>query len=330
MIVTPSRIRFTAAAAPQLRVRTLVTFPSYEDRFLASLERAADALNLAEIILIVFCDYVEEAACGSEVDPEAVKAYRRNYAEAQRRLADRGIACQERPIALDDLPAFISVVKGISWGATALDITTMPRSYILTALRFAVPAIDSIVYTQGRNRREGEDAFTIGVRDIVTLPGFEGRVGHRPTLLVMSVGYEGARAYSLFRRFEPTLTIATLGDPGPVDDEQEQLLRTVKRNNGPLFDTDGVWACSLPSYDPGGYTDLLLNQIDIAVQRLQRLQGFPADVVLSPVGTKPQTLGLFSIWSQRPEYQIAYAVPTMRRVGTVDAGNTYWFLRRPE
>jgi hypothetical protein len=328
--VTPNRVRFIAATSGQLPVMTLVTFPSYEERFLASLQRATDALSLTQIILVVFRDYLEDGWGRSEIDPEAAKAYRRNHAEAQCRLADRGIAFRELRIALDDLSEFIGVVKGISWRETALDISTMPRSYILTALRFALPGIDSIVYTQGRNRREGEDAFTIGVRDIVTLPGFEGRVGHRPTLLVMSVGYEGARAYSLFRRYEPTLTVVTLGDPGSVDREQEQILRTVRRNNGPLFDTDGVWVCSLPSYDPCGYADLLLSQIDIAVTRLERLQGFPADVVLSPVGTKPQTLGLFSVWSERPGYQIAYAVPTTRRVGTEDAGSTYWFLRRAE
>jgi hypothetical protein len=271
-----------------------------------------------------------EGASVGEVDPEASSALRANYAEAQLRLRRRGITYEIIDTDLDDLGAFSSTIRGMSWNQTALDMSTMPRSYILTTLRFASPEVETIIYTQGRNRREGEDAFTIGVRDVVTLPGFEGRMGHRPTLLVISLGYEGARAYSLFRRYEPTVTIACLGDPGPGDAERDQILGTVVRNNGPLLDTDGVRSCRLPSYDPTAFAEEAAKVIENAVKELGQSQGFPVDVVLSPVGTKPQTLGLFSIWREHPAYQIAYAIPTTRRLGTVDAGDTFWFSRRAE
>jgi len=309
---------------------TLVTVPSYEGRFLSSLDRACDVLKLECITFIVFREYLEEDACGREVDSEAATALRENYCEAQRRLTRRGIHFEVIKTNLDDLGAFSTIIRELSWDQTALDISTMPRSYVLTALRYAAPDIKNIIYTQGKNRREGEDAFTVGVRDVVTLPGFEGRVGHRPTLLVMSIGYEGARAYSLFRRYEPTITIACLGDPGPEDAERDRILRTVSLNNRPLLDTDGVRSLRLPSYDPTAFADESTIAIDAASRELEQSQGFPTDVILSPVGTKPQTLGLFSIWKEHPEYQIAYAIPTTRRLGTVDAGSTFWFMRRED
>jgi hypothetical protein len=326
--VMPNKVRFIVTTSDRVAASTLVTAPSYEARFLSSLDRACDALQLRSVALIVFKEYMEERSKVREIDSEAAAALRANYAEAQRRLRQRGIGFEVIETNLDDLGAFSKTIRAISWDQTALDISTMPRSYILTILRFASPDVETIIYTQGKNRREGEDAFTIGVRDIVTLPGFEGQMGHRPTLLVMSIGYEGARAYSLFRRYEPTVTLAFLGDPGGTDEEREQILDTVGRNNGPLLDTDGVRFCRLPSFDPSAFADQALKIIHTTTRDLEQSQGFPTDVVLSPVGTKPQSLGLFSIWREQPGYQIAYAIPTTRRLGTVDAGNTFWYSRR--
>jgi hypothetical protein len=323
----PNRIRFGTVPAASISAFRLVTVPSYEDRFLFSLDRACDVLNVKNVTFLLFVDYVSESVNESDIDAEAAAALRKNYEEARRRLKRRGVILEVIETKLGDLAAFSSLIQAISWSKTVLDISTMPRSHILTALRFAEPDIETIIYTQGTNRREGEDSFAIGVRDILTLPGFEGQMGHRPTLLVMSIGYEGARAYSLYRRYEPTATIACLGDPGPSDNERAQILETVKRNNGPLLATGGVKICPLPSYDPLVFADKALEMIDEVAKQLEKVQGFPPDVVLSPLGTKAQTLGLFSIWRERPEYQIAYAIPTTRRLGTVGAGNTNWFAR---
>ena len=328
MTVMPNKIRFVVTAPERVSALRLVTVPSYEARFLSSLDRVCEALEPKCVTFIIFKEYMEESSKGREIDSEAAVALGTNYAEAQRRLRQRRIGFEVIETNLDDLGAFSKMIRGMSWDRTALDISTMPRSYILTTLRFAFPDVETIIYTQGKNQREGEDAFTIGVRDIVTLPGFEGQMGHRPTLLVMSIGYEGARAYSLFRRYEPTVTLAFLGDPGCADGEREQILRTVGRNNGPLLDTDGVRSFRLPSYDPYAFAEEALKIIHTATGELEQSQGFPTDVVLSPVGTKPQSLGLFSIWREHPGYQIAYAIPTTRRLGTVDAGNTFWFSRR--
>jgi hypothetical protein len=323
--VTPSNNRFRKVDPSFVSGINLVAVPSYEDRFLTSLDRACEALKPTKVTFLLFTNYLEPLS--EEIDLEAAALLQANYAEAQCRLRARGVEFDVLENKLDDLTSFASMVQNMSWQFTAVDISTMPRSYILTILRFAQPALETIVYTQGKNLREGEDAFTVGIRDVVTLPGFEGRVGHRPTLLVISIGYEGARAYSLFRRYEPTVTVACLGDPGTENNERDHILQTVRRNNGSLLDTDGVWVCPFAASDPQAFAQEALKRIDTAVQHLEQLQGFPADVVLCPLGTKPQTLGLFSVWCERPHYQVAYAIPTTRRLGTVGAGTTYWFTR---
>ena len=328
MTLTPSRIRFSVISPLSISASRLVTVPSYEERFLSSLDRACDLLNLEKVTFFLFTEYLGGSVCGRDVDLEAATALRSNYEEACIRLRCRNINLEVIQTSLADIGKFSGLVREISWDRTALDISTMPRSHILTTLRFAVPDVKTIIYTQGKDRREGEDSFTIGVSDVITLPGFEGQVGHRPTLLVVSIGYEGARAYTLFRRYEPTVTLACMGDPGLGDHEREQILDTVRRNNGPFLATDSVSVRQLASYDPDVFADDVLKMIDNAVKELDDVQGFPTDVVLSPVGTKPQTLGLFSIWQERPEYQIAYAIPTTRRLGTVGAGDTTWFSRR--
>src|SRR5438105_1930122 len=106
----PSRVRFVATATCQLPAKSMVTFPSYEERFLASLDRACNALSLTEVVLVVFGDYFEEIPVRSEVDAEAARAYRLHYLEARRRLTARGISTREMKVGLDDLPAFIDVV----------------------------------------------------------------------------------------------------------------------------------------------------------------------------------------------------------------------------
>jgi hypothetical protein len=320
-------VRFAVRELGTVQARRLVTVPSYEDRFVSSLARSCDSLQIAEVIFVRFTDYLENSAGGRNIDPETSTAFRANYARAEQLLKEREIEPQVLDAKLDDLIGFSEVVESIPWEQTAVDISTMPRSYILTMLRCAVPGVETIIYTQGKNRRECADAFAIGVRDIITLPGFEGRVGHRPTLLAMSIGYEGARAYSLFRRYEPTLTVVFLGEPRVDDIERNQILRAVRRNNRPLLDTDGVYIFHAPSYEPNAFAEELIRQIDLCSAELEQIQGFPVDIVLSPVGTKPHTLGLFSVWRERPGYQIAYAVPTIRHLGTVEAGSSMCFTR---
>src|SRR6185437_7319215 len=131
--------RFVTSSPGESVASALVTVPSYEDRFLCSLDRACETLRLKRVTFLLFQDYLPESEGKHEVDSEAALALRANYAEAQVRLKRRGIGFDLIETKLDDLTAFSSAIRGLPWDQTALDISTMPRSYILTTLRFASP-----------------------------------------------------------------------------------------------------------------------------------------------------------------------------------------------
>ena len=302
----------------------LLTAVSYEPRFVESLIRILGKGNFAQVNLLVFQDYLNNE---SALDPEAVLNYKRNYEYATELIQESGAEASVLTLALDDLPSFVSTIIEFDTSNLIVDISTFPRSYVLLILRFAQPSPSALIYTRGRGRRTEEDAYTVGVRDVVALPGFEGQVGHKPTLLVLSLGYEGARAYKLFRQYEPTATLALLGDPGDADPEREHILQTVKKNNANLLATDAVCYKTLPSYDPVTFADQAETHINHMIEHIRVTHFAEVDVIVSPIGTKIQTLGLFQLWQRHPNYQIAYPVPSVRRLGTAEVGPTLGYLK---
>jgi len=81
----PNRIRFGTVAAASISAFRLVTVPSYEDRFLFSLDRACDVLNLKNVTFLLFTDYMNESVDESDIDAEAAAAL-----SAYTLLADTG------------------------------------------------------------------------------------------------------------------------------------------------------------------------------------------------------------------------------------------------
>jgi hypothetical protein len=320
----PSDSHFVEIGIDLVHGSRLLTAVSYEPRFIESLRRTLSKGSFSEVHLLVFRDYFDE---GSAFDSEAVLNYRRNYEKATELIRASGADASPVRLALDDLPSFVSTITEFDTANLIVDISTFPRSYVLLLLRFAQPSPVALVYTRGRARRTEEDAYTVGVRDVVALPGFEGEVGHKPTLLVLSLGYEGARAYKLFRQYEPTATLALLGDPGDMDAEREHILETVKRNNANLLATDAVCYRTLPSYDPVAFADQAETYIDQMIEHIRLTHGSEVDVIVSPIGTKIQALGLFQLWQRRQNYQVAYPVPSVRRLGTAEVGPTLGYLR---
>lgn len=321
-------VQYVQADFQQVSGSKLITTVSYEPRFLESLSRILETHTLSEVVLILFLDYFSEGTNPptAELDTETILLYRQNYNEAISLLEQAHIAVTEVEFTLDDLPSFALAVRDIDTTDFIVDISTLPRAYLLLLLRFAKRVPPALIYTRGRGRKTEIDAFAVGVKDVVALPGFEGRVGHKPTLLVLSVGYEGARAYKLFRQYEPTATLVLLGDPGESEPERHDILETVRKNNANLLATDAVCHHALPSYDPVAFAETAKGYVDLMVEKIQRTYSSEVDVIVAPIGTKIQALGLFQLWHQRQNYQIAYPIPSVRRLGTAEVGGTIGYV----
>jgi len=326
----PNEWIYAPSNPDQISGDKLLIAVSYECRFVESLKRDLQWCRLKEVILLVFVNYFDSRAEGSDWDDEAVALYQTNYVTAKDLVSSAGLAFREIRLTLDDLPEFIENVTELGSANFVLDFSTMPRSYLLLFLRHSPLAPTTLVYTLAKARKTDELAYTTGVKDVVILPGFEGIVGHKPTLLVLSIGFEGARAYNVFRLYEPTATLVFLGDPGTVaGDDRGSILAAVKANNSTLLATDTVHYEQLPSFDPAEFARIAQVYIDQMVMRLNKKHLSDIDVILAPVGTKVQALGLFNIWLRKRSYQIAYPIPSVRKVGTEEVGPTLIYRRMP-
>ena len=278
------------------------------------------------VMLVVFDVYFREPEEGSDDrDKDARERFHENHKRGLQILVDRAIPYDEMRLTLDDLDTWTKLAQTLDVRTMVFDISTFPRSYILTMLRFIPRKPQFLAYTKVGRHRYPEDAYAIGLKNVITLPGFEGAVGWRPTLLVISLGYEGARAYSLFKRYDPIRTLAILGDPGEKDSARNKILETAKKNNSTLLSTDSVYYASLPSYDPQAFCAQCEALIERLRQSVEREQGIAPDIVLAPVGTKMQAIGLYEVWNRHQEYQMAYPIPMKRRRGTEEAGETLFY-----
>lgn len=309
------------------RTRRVLTAASYEKRFVVSLSRVVDALNPDVVELLVFSDYViPRAGKQRQPDEEAVREYQENLREARRLLRDRGVRVVEHEMALENMGALVRIVRALNGNGLAIDVSSFPRAYILVAMRHLAMYPECIVYTKGARHRESRVAYSAGVLEVVTLPGFEGRVGHHPTLLILSVGYEGPRAIRTFRAYDPALTVAILGDPGEHHPNAEAIRDTARKRNGSLLATERVIHEVLPAYDPWEFAKACARIIDDGAAKVRCLYGTDeCDVIAAALGTKLQTLGLYSAWTMRRQTQMAYPIPTVRRIGTEGAGESSCF-----
>jgi len=283
--------------------------------------------SISQVFLIVFEDYFGPAkGTSNDRDEDARNRFHKNYTKALKMLSDGDTPHTEERLPLDALDGWIEFSRGLPADRLLLDISTLPRSYLLTALRFLSTWPNIMGYTRVGQHRGPEETYTIGLKEVIALPGFEGTVGCRPTVLVISVGFEGARAYSLFKRYDPFRALAVLGDPGEKAPERDVILGTARRNNSNLLATDSVYTVNLPSYDPATFCELCEQHIEWLQREVLKIQGSVPDIVLAPVGTKLQAVGLFEVWSRHKEYQIAYAVPGRRRRGTEEAGETLVYM----
>ncbi|HCU35994.1 MAG TPA: hypothetical protein DGT21_11265 [Armatimonadetes bacterium] len=188
-----------------------------------------------------------------------------------------------------------------------VDITTFTKQYLLVLLKWIEHHLPNAavrtVYTPGQygETRAQQARFTWGVKDIVTVPMY----GMPPSpessdVLVIFLGYERERTYRLWRTLEPDLTIAVIGVPPafPGANYTSEILNARILNSK----TDDIAIRSCSAVDPADAARLLC---DVAAEH----EG--CNLVVAPLGTKMQTLGLY-LFSRRREgraAQIMYALP---------------------
>jgi hypothetical protein len=193
-----------------------------------------------------------------------------------------------------------------------INITSLPKNYVLALAKIFDDESNSFFYQRGYQHVPSADELLTGIDSIETIEGFEGdKKLEVDDLLVLLLGYEGHRASSFLARFSPAKILPIIGVPGVNKEEDELFVNKVIESNYNLLrkhnvlrDGDGNFYTA-PSLDPEAFfyrLEEIIKSLDIG----------DFDVTISPIGTRPQTLGLYLYCRKHPETQAIYSVPIKR------------------
>lgn len=211
-----------------------------------------------------------------------------------------------------------SLVRNVS-----VDITTFPRQELLMLLRVLGSQSDhlSIRLFYGEPLRYcTEDPggwLTRGVKSVRPVPGFGGvqPPNKKKNLLIMFLGHEDERAAITWKRHQPRKTIAIVPDPS----YRKEMNGIVERTHQPLF-TKLSPTEFYPAVPARG-----IEESENAVLRIWEEHHESYYVVVAPLGTKLQTLGIYRAVRQRPDIQITYAIPSIYNYENYSVGvNRIW------
>jgi len=144
--------------------------------------------------------------------------------------------------------------------------------------------------------------MSFGVKAIETVSGFVANQSlGKPLLLVIFLGYEGDRANALFKNIDPNETVLIIPKPAY---HPEWEGRTEEMN---------VHLISMLREDALKYADSrnpysVFSSLCDLFERNRNYDLRNWHCCISPLGTKPQTLGLYQFWREFPyEFSIIYA-----------------------
>jgi len=120
--------------------------------------------------------------------------------------------------------------------------------------------------------------------------------------LIACLGFETERALGIWHAFEPNKTIGIIGKP-PL---RPEYVKRAKERNKFLLGRAGVDVEYADPYDPFATIECLEK---IYAKECFDDKGEIQNVVVMPLGTKVQTLGVFLFWLRHRNVRLMYAFP---------------------
>lgn len=316
-----------------IQEKCLLTCVSYEDRSKLILQKILVTKKITSCILIKLSDLFEDkkpkTTLSSKNDDDLVKeAWINNYKEIVDLLTRNNVKMIEIEGSSNDT---FSLAKKISEQLSPdekilFDISSFPKYLLLEILRWCENNKFICIYARPGIERKAETEFSIGTKVIGVLKGFEGSIRFdRVTIMVLILGFEGARALTLFKHFEPVKVFAFLGNSLTFfpTKTNEFYINNAKRNNSQLLSNQRVIADEISALDPYSVKEKLEHTISNYSNKTD------ANIIISCLGTKPQTLGLYLYWLQNKQIQIIYSTPSKRRISSEGLG-PIWVYKMKE
>jgi hypothetical protein len=254
--------------------------------------------------LVLFLRYTDHESKKREKNIKEMKERLKNVGEIREITLD-----EEKPIpVIKDLIQEIEKERGTSKNPRiTIDISTIIKWHLLILLK----ALDAkginncirFLYT------EPEDYMTdlfqplsFGIRNIFPIPTYSGNFDFsKNSLLVLILGYEGDRALALLEEMDPTECLLLVAKPAY---HAEWEGRTEEMNREII----NVVGESKIKYIHSRNPVLVFHQLRELLSSSKNLQ---YNHIISPLGTKPQTLGLYLYLSTHPSNTvIIYGSPS--------------------
>ena len=285
--------------ADDVQSEVFIGCASFEDRCLGALSRFSSRYRFAHSYLCVYDDFSE--------------ARQSNVAAMTECLQGRGPlsiveVSEENPSR--SIGALLTQVRSLVSSSDArvtLDVSTFTKRHLLLLLH----ALDDaglwkslrLLYTEPKDYVvDMYLPMSMGIKEVASIPGFTNvKPADKPVLLVIMLGYEGDRAMALFQNIEPNETVLLVPSPA-YRPEWEGRTEELNRQLISLLGQDAI--AYADSRDPLKVKTALAGVIGT------RYQTKDWTCLVSPLGTKPQTVGLYSFWRENPDScAVVYAQP---------------------
>jgi hypothetical protein len=184
-----------------------------------------------------------------------------------------------------------------------IDITTFTKQYLLVLLRFVekqAPKSVRLFYSEPEDYAvKWDKPLSYGLIDIVSVPSYGGHFYvEKENLLVLTLGYEGDRAYGIWERFTPHRTIVLIGKPSFKDSWEG---RVEEFNRKLISKLPGDSIRYIPTLDPF--------EVSQNLDKLIEQYSGKFNISVSPLGPKPQVVGCYLSVRKYLDVQVIYAIP---------------------
>lgn len=224
---------------------------------------------------------------------------------------------------LSSFTQFCKLLKKIkdSIDSITLDVSTFSAHHLLNLLKilddFNLWEKLRILYTKPENyETEALMPLSFGIDEISAIGVFVGSTSPSlPILLIEFLGYEGDRAKAIYNDVDPDFTKLIIPKPAFHSSWEG---KTERLNNTLIKMVDHTDLAYASSFDP---IDVLNSLESISNQHsFKKLKW-----VVVPLGTKPQTVGIYMFWRKHPnQFSILFAEPLRmnRNFKTTGIGNS--------
>jgi hypothetical protein len=204
----------------------------------------------------------------------------------------------------------------------ACDITTIPRyvscGLLAAGFRLGIVRQFEALYSEGTypSASPGEVVFKSGRWETLNVPflGGEAEAGNE-TLLVVSLGFEGAQTYRSVARLDPDQLAVLIPDPGV---RPSYPARTLRQNRQLLSDYNVERSARLRAH--AGDAIAAWQALSVAAAKCETR----TSTLYLPTGTKPHALGMALHCLETSGPTLLYNRPRQHRIVSIEPTGTHW------